>query len=114
MPEDKCKCPWEHEIGRIAKIVDGNGQEGLVRDCKEIKIKMETMCDDIKTLCETSEAQAKSISAFNQYQASQEILTDYKRRTRRERRQLIMFMVAQSLALIGLVVTIILTLIGGK
>ena len=111
MAETNCNCPYEREIERIIRIIDGNGQEGLVRDTKEIRTKMNTMCNDIKTLCETSEAQRLAISAFNQYQNSQEILTDYKREHRREKRQWLTLIISQSIAVVGLIVTVVLTLI---
>lgn len=104
------QCKYENEIRRIAKILDGNARGGLVRDVIEIRKEQNNMCVSISELKETAELQARSISGFSQYQTSQEVLNEYKREHRREKRRLTYFVIGQSIVVLGLILTVILSI----
>lgn len=104
-------CKYESEIKRLCRILDGDGKEGLVAECIEMKVKMSEMDANFDSVKELAEANAKAVSAFAKYQSSQEVLDDYKRRDRQQKRQLWFFVIAQSLAVIALAVTVVLNLL---
>lgn len=101
-------CSKEKEIDRLTKIVAGNGGEGLVTQVGRLNQKVDDMCEDIKELIQTADLQNKAVNGFARYQASQELLEEYKRSERQQRKQMMYFTVAQSIAIIGLVLTLIL------
>jgi len=106
----ECSCKFEREIERIILLLDGNGKEGIVRDIVEIRKEQKNMCTNMVELREISNAQAKSISGFSKYISTQEVLDSYRAEKRKEKRQIIRFMIAQSLVVIGLIVTIIIAI----
>ena len=101
-------CQYENEIKRIVKLLDGNGRGGLVRDVIEIKKENDDMCVSIADLKETSQLQATAINGFVRYQAERQILDDYKKEDRKLRRQMTIFVISQSVAIIGLILTLLL------
>ena len=105
MPEN---CKYEGEIKRLVRVLDGNGQGGLVKDITEVKTKIDVMCVNISDLKEIAEANAKGLSAFRQYQNEQELLENYKKEEQGHKRKLIYFVIAQIIVVLGLILGIIL------
>ena len=54
------KCEHEAEIKRICKILDGNGQKGLIREVSELTVKFNDMIEDMKKITTSMSAIAKS------------------------------------------------------
>jgi hypothetical protein len=100
-------CQYEHEIKRIIKLLDGNARGGLVRDVIEIRKEQNNMCVSIKDLRETSELQARAINGFVKSMAQAEALENHKKEERKIRRQMTIFVISQSVAIIGLILTLI-------
>ena len=101
-------CHYENEIKRIIKLLDGNARSGLVEDVIELQKEQKDMCVSIADLKETSQLQATAINGFVRYQAETQVLEDHKKEERKTRRQMTIFVISQSVAIIGLILTLIL------
>jgi hypothetical protein len=53
-------CPHKGEIEQITKALNGNGNQGLIKDVTECKIEMTAIKDDITKLATSYSALAKS------------------------------------------------------
>ena len=53
-------CPHKGEIKQISKALNGNGNQGLIKDVTECKIEMTAIKDDIEKLATSYSALAKS------------------------------------------------------
>jgi hypothetical protein len=73
-------CPHTKTVARIEKILDGNGQTGLVRTVTELNVKVEDMEDVLSKV-------ATSLSGINQSrEAEVAIQRDREKRARKRER----------------------------
>lgn len=103
-------CKYESDIKRLLRILDGNGQKGFIREFEAYKQTQKDMSEDIARLAETSKANATAVSAFQKYQSSEELLAIEKEKHRRERRESRRFMIAQSIATIGILAMVLISM----
>lgn len=52
----------ENRIKRIERILDGNGQPGLIKECAETKVKLESMEENLDKLATAYSALARNDS----------------------------------------------------
>lgn len=53
-------CPHKGTIEQLSKAINGNGNDGLIKDCEGLKIQMKDIKDDIEKLATSYSALAKS------------------------------------------------------
>jgi hypothetical protein len=117
-------CKYENEIKRLLKIMDGNGDKGIVFKLTVMAEKQIEMAEYIACLVEEKNQILTSINGFTKYMASEEVIkseqdkyriareADIKERQReanerkKERRAAIFFVIAQTIVLISLAISL--------
>lgn len=76
---DECKCKYEKDMGALMatvknhdKVINGNGQKGMVVIVSELNTKLNTMQDSMEKFSESIEAFRITVSGFNKFQTQVE------------------------------------------